>query len=253
LQITNNFTLTDIDGLSNLTSLGADITIAYNDNLASVSGLSGLTTINPVHNEGLRLFGNMSLTTCEIDVFCDYLSHSSDTHPREIHDNGTNCNDEAEIYAACNPPVACPDGDIYISSQQDLDDYVANYPLCPIINGSLFIEESDISDLSGLNNIATITGDLYISGNQQLTTLNGLSSLETIGGGLFIWGNDNLQDVDGLSSLNTIGGALYIDTNPALQNLEGLNSLVTIGEDLVIGYTGLINLDGLSKDRKSVV
>ena len=245
LQITNNYWLTDLDGLSNLTSLGADITIAYNDNLASVSGLSGLTTINPVHNEGLRLFENESLTTCEIDVFCDYLSQDSETHPREIYNNGANCNDEAEIYAACNPPVACSDGDVYINSQEDLDDYVANYPLCTIINGSLFIEESDISDLSGLNNIETIIGDLYISGNQQLTTLNGLSSLETIGGGLFIWVNDNLQDVDGLYSLRTIEGMLSIDSNP-LENLNGLNALENIGDELMIAFTGLSNLDGLS-------
>src|SRR5690606_21363851 len=101
----------------------------------------------------------------------------------------------------------------------DLDLYVANYPLCTIINGSLFIEDTDISDLSGLNNIETITGDVYITDNQQLTSLNGLTSLETIGGMLYIGFNFNMQDLDGLSSLRTIEGMLSVES--PLENLNG--------------------------------
>jgi hypothetical protein len=98
----------------------------------------------------------------------------------------------------------CPTGDVHLSKQNEVDNFVATYPNCTEINGMFEIgtilvgDFSDITDLSGLDDIATVNGDLSIWGNEQLTSLAGLEGLQSINGDLNLQGNDLLLAIQNL-------------------------------------------------------
>jgi hypothetical protein len=69
------------------------------------------------------------------------------------------------------------------------------------------IISSNISDLTPLTNVQTITGSLQIFNNPFLTSLNGLDNLTTVGGNLALYYNFSLSDCCAIDPLLTNGGA----------------------------------------------
>src|SRR5690606_17868335 len=99
---------------------------------------------------------------------------------------------------------------------------------------------SNIIDLTPLQNLTEITGELFLGVNRNLTSLEGMNALESIGGNLRFWNNNrSLTNLEGLSNLQSIGGSLEIgenwNNNSALSNLDGLNNLSQIGGGLYMG------------------
>jgi hypothetical protein len=120
LTIGFNTALSSLDGLENLASTSGGIFVYYNDVLTSLSGLQGLTSIagdlyfdtNPMLTSlnglenissnsivNLSIFGNSSLSTCEIENICDYLANPNGTV--SIYNNATGCNSQEEVEEAC--------------------------------------------------------------------------------------------------------------------------------------------------------
>lgn len=157
----------------------------------------------------------------------------------------------------------CPEGNVTFRSQERVDNFVADYPDCTIINGNLSISTSTINnpdpieslielekiiairgslaisdnaliDLSGLQNITSIEDNLYISSNNYLKNIDGLLGLTTIGRSLIISRNDALENLDGLQNITIIQGDLQISRNDTLINLKGLQNITTIGGSLKI-------------------
>jgi len=93
-----------------------------------------------------------------------------------------------------------PEG-ITFNTQAEIDNFQTNYPGCIEIEGDVTINGDDISDLSGLNVVTAIGGDLNISNNDILTNLAGLEGLSYIGGNLEIIANAVLSDVTGLENV----------------------------------------------------
>ena len=91
-----NYALTSLTGLDNVTSIGGALVIAHNLTLTS---LMGLDNINAASIDELHIKDNSSLSTCEVQSVCDYLSAPGGTI--EIHDNATGCNSQAEVEEAC--------------------------------------------------------------------------------------------------------------------------------------------------------
>ena len=141
----------------------------------------------------------------------------------------------------------CLTGTICLSTQAEVDAFRTNYPSCTALPGNLTISGNNITDLSPLENLETIGGDLRIENNAHLGNVDGLSSLSSIDGYLYVAYNSSLTDVDGLSSLSSIDGFLWISGNGILANVDGLSSLSSIDRFLYIGNnSSLANLDGLS-------
>ena len=98
-----------------------------------------------------------------------------------------------------------PEG-ITFTTQSQVDSFQANYPGCTQVEGDVTIQEYGydfrIYDLSGLNVLTSIGGDLSIIDNYYLTSLNGLNNLKFISGSLFIegtiYGNPYLTSLSGL-------------------------------------------------------
>jgi len=144
----------------------------------------------------------------------------------------------------------CPQGDIILTTQQEVDDFAVNYPNCTSTNGSLEIGiyyGSAINNLNGLNQITSVAGDLGIYDNYSLNNLNGLDQLTSVGGDVSIGVND-LLDLNGLGQLTSIGSRLAIYDNRFLTSLDGLDQLTSIGGYLSISdNNSLTDLSGLNQ------
>jgi len=136
----------------------------------------------------------------------------------------------------------CPPGDVTLSTQAQVNQFLIDYPNCTQITGNLTIADgsnpsTDVTNLAPLSNLTTVTGGVGIFNNPFLTNLNGLN-ITNIGGATTIEGNPVLQNIDGLTSIISIGGAVIINNNGSLQNINGLSSVTSI--------SGLLSIDGNS-------
>lgn len=96
LVITNNANLTQINGFSSLNFVGGFIQIENNNSLVDISSLQN---INSTSFDDLIITNNNSLSVCEIESFCNYLSIPTNT--ATISNNATGCNSRTEIEIAC--------------------------------------------------------------------------------------------------------------------------------------------------------
>ncbi len=162
----------------------------------------------------------------------------------------------------------CPAGDISFWQQEQVDDFPAT---CSSIEGDVSIY-GNISNLSGLNHITSISGNLSIF-QTSMTALSGLSQLQYIGGNLYIYqlpstsiaglgstggltiaqdlyiyNNQYLTGIDGLSSIGSVGRDVYIYQNEVLASSNGLEGITFIGRDLKINRNPLLkDFDGLKE------
>ncbi len=145
----------------------------------------------------------------------------------------------------------CPPGDILFSSQEDISDFVVDYPNCSEVTGSLLIKsiefaQSNISDLSSLDGLTSIEGDLVIERNGPLLDLEGLENVLSIGGNLKIYGNDSLTSLQGLDGIAELGGNLDVSSNFFLTSLDGFEGLSAVNEYLnVFDNANLVSIQGL--------
>ncbi len=92
-----NDVLNDLSALINLKYVGEGIDIGYN---SSLSSLAGLENINAATITDLLIGYNFSLSSCEVQSVCDYLSSPNGTVVIEY--NAPGCNSPEEVEAACD-------------------------------------------------------------------------------------------------------------------------------------------------------
>ncbi|MDI1256839.1 MAG: T9SS sorting signal type C domain-containing protein [Flavobacterium sp.] len=234
LDISNNPLLTDISNLNNLVTITGFIQI---ENNAILTSLTGLDNVNPLLLTGLNLISNVGLATCNVASLCSYLSGGGSS---SISGNATGCNNASEVSAACSVP--CPN-DMYFAAQADVDDFGTTYAHCNTIAGNLGVYGADITNLDGLSHITTIGG--YADFETDLSLLNdwtGLDNLSTLSGPLYIY-QATLSSMPTFNSLTSIGGDLVISQNIGLTSIV-LNNITTVGGYIDLGLN--TNLTSLS-------
>ncbi len=269
LYIQGNDVLTNLIGFSNLTSIGADLSIIGNSALLSLTEL-GNVAAGSIFN--LNIYDNCSLSNCNVQSICDYLTNPNGTV--NIYGNLAGCNNPPEVANACGHTLSClPYGNYYFINQSDIDNFQTNYSNCTNLTGVLKItgvnitnlnglntvtsigrfdlENADaLTSLTGLNNLSTISGYLRIYDNSMLTSITALSNVTSIPSLVVIAYNTHLTSLTGLDNVTHIGGLLSIGNNPRITNMTGLNALHSIGDALNIGYsdslTSLTGLDNLT-------
>ncbi len=189
--------ITNLAGLSNITSIGGNLILFFNSSLTNLDDFSALTSLGGY----LELVNNATLEN--IDGL-SYLTNIYGSNIQIFHNNAlTNI-----------------DGLSALTS----------------INGSLVIRKNNIlTNVGGLSTLTNIGGSLSILENAELSSVDGLSALENIGGNLNIANNNPLTNINALSNLESIGGYIYIESNATLTDISGLTNIdpATI-EDLYI-------------------
>ncbi|MBE0662662.1 MAG: T9SS type A sorting domain-containing protein [Bacteroidales bacterium] len=247
LEILYNLALTNLAGLENVTSIGGDLRVWGNAALTSMTGLESLTYIGG----DLGIFINDSLTSL--------------TGLENLDSIGGNLEIGGYYYSS---------GNVSLSSLAGLNNLIS-------IGGSLFIRYNpELSDLSALENLNFIPDNLTITGNYSLTNCaiqnicnylnapNGVVEIHNNGSGCnsqsevvnacggsvpcLPYGNYYLlsqADVDNFQinfpACNDLAGNLTITGN-SIVNLTGLNQVYSIGGSASINYCdNLENLNGL--------
>ncbi len=189
-DIKNVNDLTSTLALNSLRSVGGGFQIESNDSLEHIEGLTNLTSVG-----ALFIASNFSLI--DIDGFNNLT------------------NDLYLLTIADNDMLENVDGLIGVSA--------VNYYLGISRNNNL-------TNLNGLSNLAYVGNNVGISYNNQLVNLDGLSSLNTIAGGITVIYNDALENLNGLSSSN-IGVSIRVTNNDVLNDLCGIQLALVSGID----------------------
>lgn len=198
-----NWSLTSLDGLNNVNSIGGDLSIFCGNSLTSLTGLENLTYIggNLKIGDGSVISNPFLITLTGLEGLTSIVG---------------------ELIVSGNDTLASLSGLENITS----------------IGGLVIYSNNTLIDLTGLDNLMTIGGGIHIE-STGLSSLSGLDNLTSIGGGLGIYGNDSLTSLTGLNSVTFIGeglsiGGLYQGGNTSLTSLIGLDNVASIGGDLNI-------------------
>ena len=188
IDISSNNILTDMSGLSQLSDV-LELYIYFNPVLTS---LGGLHSIDPLGLQFVDIEANPLLRVCEINSICDFLETTYDPSTVYIQDNATGCNSVAQVRTACGN-ATCPQGDLILTSQAEVDQYPLTYKDCTILPGDLIIQGEGITSLDSLRIITAIAGDLHIS-NTSLKSLRGIGFINPASiSHLVIENNDSLS------------------------------------------------------------
>lgn len=224
-----------------------------------------LTTINR--------YTQKRMNKCALILLLPFILFTScnDDTPPILIDN-VDITSQSELEEFGNNRYAAVQGDVTLNSHNSDDPITDLSPLQSLIKVErrLSINGTDITNLTGLDNLEEVSGQLFIGRNELLASFEGLSKLNRVGGNFTLHGNVNLASTAAMTNLNTIGHvlsvsnhpllqnlsgfaritelyALHIDDNASLQNLEGLNSLVEIDEGCSIeSNPSLLNISALA-------
>ncbi|MEP0548228.1 MAG: T9SS type A sorting domain-containing protein [Rhodothermales bacterium] len=242
IHISGNEELLDVAGLLALTYVEGDVVIAGNDVLSTLEGLAGLTSV------GGLLSINRSNALSDLDGLHNIVSVGSLT----VYES-ENLTNLRGLGALASVGEAA-----YIYNNDALADLGGLNNLIAV-EGLLEISyNSALYSLQGLESLLSI-GELVIEGNGVLTNLEGLDALASTDDNLIITGNGALTDLDNLNGLTAIGGRLQINANDALPHLDGLANLIAVAEGLrvfsnnvlsscTVGLYDLLANDGVGGD-----
>jgi hypothetical protein len=258
--------ITNLDGLSVLTSIEADLDIYSNDNLISLIGLDDLITIggsliigdfyeggNPLLTS---LTGLESLTSIggDLDIYSSTaLISLNGLEGLTSIGGGLTIGSDYQGGLPSLTSISGLEGLTSIGGDVEIGGNVVLISLTGLenltsIGGNLdLMGNSALTSLTGLDNVTSIGSSLGIIGNSGLTSLTGLENLTSTGGMLYLSGNSSLTSLVGLDNVTSILGSLWIKENTALTSLTGLENLTSIMGFLWISYnTALNSLMGLS-------
>lgn len=121
-------------------------------------------------------------------------------------------------------------GDYYIEDHDGSLDDITGYTH---INGLLDIRESDLADLSGLECLCTVDGDVIVRDNYSLKRFDGLDNLRSAGGIVWIYFNGTVSELTNFSTLTHVGGYLYVSENH-ISSFKGIHNITFLGEGLYL-------------------
>jgi len=179
--------ITNLNSLSELTSIGGYLWVSHNADLSCFSGLDNLTSIGGF----LYVRYNGALTS--LSALANVTSVGGD------------------LLSVCDNAA--------LTSLSGLDNVT-------YIGGDLVVWHNDaLTSLSGLDNITSIGGNLGVYGNSALTSLSGLGKVTSIGGDLVVAFNASLPSLNGLDNVASIRGCLVVGYNASLISSTALGNI----------------------------
>lgn len=210
-QISGNKALVGIDGLTNLSTVRAELSVS-GVNLSNLEGLEGLVTTGGLflHNAPLRNLGALgSLREA------GYITLQSLPELQNV-DGLKNITRTGNLTLDRLGPSNL-DGFRNVTQIEDL-----------IVLGG------DLSSLDGLSGLNTISGDVRIK-ETALRDIDGLAGVTgPLAGRLEIRANSDLAHIDGLFGVTAVTGTVLIVENDSLRNISGIRNLREVDEDFII-------------------
>lgn len=120
--------------------------------------------------------------------------------------------------------------DVELTSQAQVNAFTGTK-----VNGYLLIRGDDITNLSALSNLDTVTHSVFIEYNRKLKVLNGLNKLVFIGGSLIIDRNTELDSIAAFGKVKMIKGPIVLRDNAVLRECCALYPLVSGKQGQVLG------------------
>ena len=151
----------------------------------------------------------------------------------------------------------CPEGNITLLSQAEVENFVSAYPNCDTIDGFLIVSGNDIVDVSVLSQITTV-GSILIS-DTSLTSMQGLNALTIAGITLpedafvVIDNNPLLQDIIFLDNYTfNVPIVFLIRDMPQLTSLEGSENITEFINIYLENNDALTDLNALNPNLNIV-
>jgi hypothetical protein len=255
LVLTNNG-LTTLTGLGTLASVGGDLTVADHTGLEDLSAFTNLTTVTgdiTINNNDDPLFTTLAglggLTAYDDASYTVTVSDNDNLDcllpPTLPFIVDVSVGNSANCTRVCTGPRT-------ITNQAELINFAAE--LCREVTGDFnVVGSNDITTLTPLIELQTVSGNVVISNNTSLVDDDGLNNLANVGGDLIITNNavlggisrlNNVPPGEALLTLNP-SSQLIVRGNPSLTTLNGLQGVTTLAR-LVIDATNLTTLEGLN-------
>jgi len=265
LKIENNPSLLNLDGLKGVSIVIDNLYIINNDLITSLEGLNNIngnfnwvevsiliqgnemlddiSAIEQIDSQGITamsIYNNPNLSVCSYHSVCLYISSNGNYY---IQDNAPGCNTAQEIIATCN---TCPTGNLVFTTQSQIDNFATNYPNCESLNVELRIEGSNITDLSGLSQIKSMSRKLTIQNCTNLVNIDGLDiRFRTHESYIIVKNNPNLETITSLTSEFSFTRQIQFEYNDVLTSIIGLSGLERVSTITIYNNESLINLNGL--------
>ena len=140
-----------------------------------------------------------------------------------------------KINSQCTSPV--------LTSQEMVNNFPQN---CTSVTGDLFVNGlfNDISDLSPLANVESVSGRLILNGI-TVQNLDQLVNIKTVGEEIQVAG-DYILNIDKLLAIDNFNGEVILINCPLLTNVDGLSNIVTPSIVKLLNLSALSNIDGIS-------
>lgn len=203
--------ITNLNGLSVITSIGGNLTIGSLNNANQNPYLTSLAGLNNLESIGvsLNIYNNLALGDLTGLEGLTTITKSLSIVQNSVLQDLTGLNNLTTIGEK-----------LTISSNGNLHD-LGLFQLTTIGKDLLISDDGYLESLSGLENLDSIGGSLEISNNDALINMAGLSSLSSINGQLVIGGNINLTSIEGLGNISPGSiSDIAIVSNPLLTDCE---------------------------------
>jgi hypothetical protein len=243
----NGDDISNLGGLSVVTTIGGSLYISNNDILTDMSGLSSLTHVTGAllisTNPLLTYFAGLeNLTSVEGDVFISNnltltdISSISNIDPANVQALRITGNVQL---ATCDIPFVCnylsdPNGKVTVyNNAPGCENPTEIATACGITMPCLpfgdyyFYSQAEIDAFQTIYPGCTnLMGLVHIDGD-DISNLADLSQVHSIGGTLEIHYNNLLTSLAGLDGLTSVGAAVSIANNPLLTDISALSNLDT--------------------------
>tara|TARA_B100000949_G_C14237393_1_gene431825 strand:- start:79 stop:1272 length:1194 start_codon:yes stop_codon:yes gene_type:complete len=128
----------------------------------------------------------------------------------------------------------------YLTNQQAVNEFGSHH--YNEIRYNLSISGTDVYDLSPLNDLKKVHGEIKIEGVSS-QKLDGLENLEFIGDRLYLYNNHYLKNLNALQNLTQINGNIELFSNPELKDINGLQNLSGFNGGLQVEGCKVQNID----------
>ncbi len=221
--------ITNLQGLAQITSIGGDLFLFYNTNLTSLAGLENLSYVG----------GNLSIWNCHALENLDALAGLT-----QIGGSLEIVNNNALINFSGLEALAAVGQHLKVSGNASLENFSGLEGL-EYIGGLVSVSVNEaLQSLSGLENVAVVGTSIMITNNTALQQIDAFHSLTSYLVLTWIADNPSLKMINAFEAINTTG-EIYIGNNPLLEELSAFTSLDTLFILGLINNSSLQNLSSL--------